>query len=215
MDSTLVNIDINQLPSILQQFQNQLTAVQEKVQQHENLLLRLDLLEKENEVLKKNLQAREQEIKILHAKLSAPATTSITLTTKDEGNKPAAAKKSKNLPDLATEIKKRLAFGPGVDLGRILDICFPASDLVGILRHVQYVTEITDRMKVCLADVIPSFDPLDPKNITDPKYDSLSTVEREDLSTEFVNTRCGQTLTFLRPLNVSGVGHYFAQQGWI
>lgn len=103
----------------------------------------------------------------------------------------------------------------GVDLGRVLDICFPASEVIGILLHIQYVTEFTDLMKACQSDIVTGFDALDPKHIGDPRYADLTGNAREELIYEFTNTRCLQTLSFLRPLNVSGVGKYFVTEGWI
>ncbi|KAK4514783.1 uncharacterized protein ATC70_002386 [Mucor velutinosus] len=103
----------------------------------------------------------------------------------------------------------------GVDLGRVLDICFPASDVIGILVHVQYVQDFTALLEACEAEFFFDFDPLDPANIADPKYDSLTLDQRTVLIMEFTATRCLQTLAFLRPLNVSGVGKYFVEQGWI
>ena len=103
----------------------------------------------------------------------------------------------------------------GVELGRVLDICFPASDVIGILVHVQYVQDFTALLKACEAEFFLDFDPLDPANIADPKYDSLTLDQRTALVMEFTAARCLQTLAFLRPLNVSGVGKYFVEQGWI
>jgi hypothetical protein len=103
----------------------------------------------------------------------------------------------------------------GIDTGRVLDICFPASGVIGVLLHVQYVDTFLARMQKCEAEIIENFEPLDPKHIADPQYDSLDFDARESLISEFTNTRALQTLSFLRPLNVSGVGKYFVSAGWI
>lgn len=113
-----------------------------------------------------------------------------------------------------TEVRSKFRKA-GVDNGRILDICFPASGVIGILMHIQYVPIFCDIMAKLEADIIRDFDPLDPANIADPKYDSLSPADREDLIHEFVEIRATQTLSFLRPLNVSSVGKYFESLGWI
>ena len=49
MDSNLQNVDLLQLFRTVQEQQQQLTLLADKVQQHDNLLARLDLLEKEND----------------------------------------------------------------------------------------------------------------------------------------------------------------------
>ncbi|KAI8635735.1 hypothetical protein BD408DRAFT_323001, partial [Parasitella parasitica] len=103
----------------------------------------------------------------------------------------------------------------GVDTGRVLDICFPASGVIGVLLHLQYVDSFLACMKKCEAEIIDNFEPLDPKHIADPHYADLDNEEREQLIYEFTNTRALQTLSFLRPLSVSGVGKYFVSAGWI
>ncbi|GAN11839.1 hypothetical protein MAM1_1083d11450, partial [Mucor ambiguus] len=113
-----------------------------------------------------------------------------------------------------SEVRKHLA-NASVDLGRVLDICFPASHIIGVLLHVQYVEEFTALLTKAKGELFPSFDPLDPNNIADPKYAGLSDDDRHALIHEFTEARCLQTLSFLRPLNVSGVGKYFVQKGWI
>lgn len=266
MLENLQDFDINQLPQLLHQFQQQLTSVQEKVQQHESLLLRMDKLEKENSTLKKDLQNKDLVIEKLQGQLTGHPTytTNPPLEGGKESSQQAlpkphvteskyvnAAKTGAKVPDPARSAKKRVAAGRlfksaaakgpqgyqsvyigrsgkiqrseirstfrkvGVDTGRVLDICFPASGVIGILLHTQYVDTFIDLMKNCEAEIIEGFDPLDPKHIADPKYDSLSANERESLMYEFTNTRALQTLSFLRPLNVSGVGKYFVSAGWI
>ncbi|EPB80990.1 hypothetical protein HMPREF1544_12316 [Mucor circinelloides 1006PhL] len=124
MDLNLNNMDISQIATVLQQFQHQLTAVQEKVQHHDNLLARLDMLEKENEDLKKNLLDRDLVIKNLQSQLSVTGTTAPTPAPAKTGtstatpNQPvtapsyaSAAKKGKSRPDPATTTKRRLAAG--------------------------------------------------------------------------------------------------------
>jgi hypothetical protein len=265
MTLNLATLDIGQIATVLEQLQLQLTAVQEKVQHHDNLLLRMDMLEKENENLKKNLQDRDLALEKLRAQLlGSTERTPILGETEGEQSpkgvtqRPATdasfvtiARRNAHRPDPTVQVKRKIALGrifktveskgpqgyqyvyigrskklqrseirstlrkAGVDLGRILDICFPASEVIGLLLHVQYVTEFTDLMKACQADIVTDFDPLDPKNIADPKYSNMSSNEREELMYEFTNTRCLQTLAFLRPLNVNGVGKYFVTEGWI
>lgn len=266
MLQNLQNFDINQLPQLLQQLQQQITGLQEQVHQYDSILLRMDKLEQENNTLKKDLQNKDLVIEKLQGQLTShPMNTTnpsleggievsqqATYKPKDTMSKYVnVAKSSAHLPDPARSAKKRVAAGRlfksaaakgpqgyqyvyigrsgkierseirstfrkvGVDTGRILDICFPASGVIGILLHTQYVDNFLDLMKKCEAEIIEGFDPLDPKHIADPKYESLSALERESLIYEFTNTRALQTLSFLRPLNVSGVGKYFLSAGWI
>ncbi|KAK4513035.1 uncharacterized protein ATC70_013035 [Mucor velutinosus] len=261
------SMDLNQLIQTVQEQQQQLISLTERVQQHDNLLARLDLLEKENGELKNQLQAKDLAIEKLQGQLSsrrtnqgAPASSQVTppqelVTTHQpdatQGSYASAARKGAQHRDPARTTKRRLAAGrmfqttttkgqqgyqyvylgrsgkilrsevryqlrrAGIDTGRVLDICFPATGVIGILLHIQYVEEFFACMRKCEADHIENFQPLDPNNIADPKYADLAIEEREQLIYEFTNTRALQTLSFLRPLNVSGVGKYFVSAGWI
>lgn len=261
-------MDLNQLIQSVQEQQQQLISLTERVQQHDHLLARLDLLEKENGDLKKQLEAKDLAIAQLQGQFSARGTNQDASTTSSNVVLPqpepatttsgatdngylAAARKGAQRQDSARTQKRRLAAGRlfqtiatkgpqgyqyvyigrsgkilrsevrselrkvGIDTSRVLDICFPATGTIGILLHVQYVSEFQDCMRKYEAELINDFEPLDPANLADPKFDALSSGEREHLIYELTNKRALQTLKFLRPLNVSGVGKYFLSAGWI
>ncbi|KAI9324106.1 hypothetical protein BD770DRAFT_297690, partial [Pilaira anomala] len=113
-----------------------------------------------------------------------------------------------------SEVRSRLRRS-GVDTGRILDVSFPVSGVLGVLMHVQYVKEFTATMKKVSAQVFDTFDPLDPKNLADPKYASLSEDGRAQQMHSLVYDRALDTLSFLRPLLVGPVARSFLQLGWI
>ncbi|KAK4509923.1 uncharacterized protein ATC70_008072 [Mucor velutinosus] len=123
----------------------------------------------------------------------------------------SAARKGAQHRDPARTTKRRLAAGrmfqtattkgqqgyQYVYLGRS-DICFPATGVIGILLHIQYVEEFLACMRKCEADHIENFQPLDPNNIADPKYADLAIEEREQLIYEFTNTvLCKPSLSFV------------------
>lgn len=112
------------------------------------------------------------------------------------------------------EVRKNLRQA-GVDLGRILDICFPASGVIGLLVHVQYEAELVEIMKQAQATVSTEFDPTDVKHLADPKYDSLSLDAREFEMSSIIRNRCLQTLEHLRPVQVASVARYFNSLGWL
>ncbi|KAK4513039.1 histone deacetylase and transcriptional regulator, partial [Mucor velutinosus] len=102
-----------------------------------------------------------------------------------QGSYASAARKGAQHRDPARTTKRRLAAGrrsgkilrsevryqlrrAGIDTGRVLDICFPATGVIGILLHIQYVEEFLACMRKCEADHIENFQPLDPNNIADP-----------------------------------------------
>ncbi|KAI7867301.1 hypothetical protein BDF14DRAFT_1726722 [Spinellus fusiger] len=68
----------------------------------------------------------------------------------------------------------------GLDTGRILDVCFPAHSVLGLLVYFQYETEVkevfTKRHYFYLDN---GFDPLDPKHLADPKYSQFSEQQLE------------------------------------
>ncbi|CEP12101.1 hypothetical protein [Parasitella parasitica] len=270
----LSNFDINRLPEFLEHLQQQLISVQQKVQEHDHLLERMNQLEKENQVLKKDIVTKDLVIQELQSQIARgsarttlqsdanqqslpgvqaqqPATQDTQPAAVTQSGYLNAAKSGAKRSDPVRTAKRRLAAGRlfksaalkgpqgyqyvyigrsgkilrseirsafrkvGVDTGRVLDICFPASGVIGVLLHTQYVETFTACMQKCEAEIIENFEPLDPKHIADPQYDALTSEERESLIYEFTNTRALQTLSFLRPLNVSGVGRYFVSAGWI
>ena len=113
-----------------------------------------------------------------------------------------------------SEVRSRLR-RIGVDTGRILDISFPASGVLGVLMHVQYADQFTATMQKAGAEIIKDFDPLDPKHLADPKFSAASETERAQELALIVNARSVQTLSFLRPLVVRSVARSFLEWGWI
>lgn len=264
-NNTLQPMDLSQLIQFVQQQQQQLTSLADRVKQHDNLLARLDLLEKENGELKKILNDKDLVIAKLQGQLSdtrpaqVPAPSSevvqpqepVSATNEAPKSFASAARKGAQQRDPARSAKRRLAAGRlfqtsatkgkkgyqyvylgrsgkvlrsevrhqlrqiGVDTSRVLDICFPATGVIGVLLHVQYATEFLGFMRQAKADCISKFEPLDPANLADPKFADLTPLEREHLIYQLTNKRALQTLSFLRPLNVSGVGQYFLESGWI
>jgi hypothetical protein len=112
------------------------------------------------------------------------------------------------------EVRSRLRRA-GVDTGRVIDVCFPASGVIGVLLHTQYVEKFTELMTVAEAEFIKNFDPLHPDHLADPKFVSLSNDARADEMASIVHSRCLNTLAFVRPLLVSSVGRSFVDLGWI
>jgi len=59
MDVQHQQLDLQQLPQLFLQLQQQLQGLQQQVQQHSNILSRLDALEEENNSLKKDNRAKD------------------------------------------------------------------------------------------------------------------------------------------------------------
>ncbi|OAD68531.1 hypothetical protein PHYBLDRAFT_150120 [Phycomyces blakesleeanus NRRL 1555(-)] len=103
----------------------------------------------------------------------------------------------------------------GVDTGRLLDINFPARGVIGVLVYVQYLEEFKSQIACAKVSLIDSFDPLDPKNVADPKFANLSLSGLETQTLVLQNACCSQALKFLCPHLVLPVAHFFIQSGWI
>ncbi|KAI8046998.1 uncharacterized protein B0P05DRAFT_482171 [Gilbertella persicaria] len=113
-----------------------------------------------------------------------------------------------------SEVRSRLRRS-GVDTGRILDISFPASGVLGLLMHVQYVEQFTATMQKVGAELIGGFDPLDPKHLADPKFAALSVDDRAQQMHSLVHDRALDTLSFVRPVVVGPLARSFMELGWI
>ncbi|KAI9245816.1 hypothetical protein EDC94DRAFT_687183, partial [Helicostylum pulchrum] len=106
----------------------------------------------------------------------------------------------------------------GIDNSRILDINFPAHGVIGVLIHLQYVDKFAAIIKKIGADLITDFDPLDPSNLADPKYDSYTTEAREETAFALQHARCINALSHLRiskPYQVKPVGYSLVDLGFI
>lgn len=112
------------------------------------------------------------------------------------------------------EVRSRLRRA-GVDTGRVLDVCFPASGVIGILLHTQYVAKFTEIMTKAEAEFIKDFEPLHPDHLADPKFISFSDSARADEMAKIVHSRSLNTLAFVRPVLVPSVGRSFVDLGWI
>ncbi|KAG2171678.1 hypothetical protein INT43_008058 [Umbelopsis isabellina] len=67
-----------------------------------------------------------------------------------------------------SEIRSRLC-DVGIDTSRVLDIIYPARDVIGLLVHVQYQALLKETLLQKKIKTTDSFDPLDPKHIADPQ----------------------------------------------
>ncbi|KAI9363174.1 hypothetical protein BD770DRAFT_309866, partial [Pilaira anomala] len=106
----------------------------------------------------------------------------------------------------------------GIDISRVLDISFPAHGIIGVLVHCQYAPTFISTMKRVNAELFEDFDPLDPKHIADPQYESCSQAGRQDLAAQLQYKRCMNALTYLqasRPYQVKPVGYSLVQLGYI
>ncbi|OAD67745.1 hypothetical protein PHYBLDRAFT_72156 [Phycomyces blakesleeanus NRRL 1555(-)] len=103
----------------------------------------------------------------------------------------------------------------GVDTSHLLYINFSACGVIRILVHVQYLEEFNSQLASAKVSLVNNFDPLDPKNVADPKFANLSVSGLETQALALQNARCIQALKFLRSHLVLPVAHFFVQSEWI
>jgi hypothetical protein len=87
-----------------------------------------------------------------------------------------------------------------INNSRVLDIQYPTPHVISFLVHHDYVYTFTSTMHMKGRGCSPlvDFDPCDPKNLLDPKYDSLSPSLRAEKAAEIENLRCLRALSFVR-----------------
>jgi ribosomal protein L37AE/L43A len=98
---------------------------------------------------------------------------------------------------------------------RILDIHYPDRNVVALLVHNDYVSELRKqlgRFKVTLKD---DFDPCDPKVLRDPKYADLSSEERANFALMHHSDRMARALNYIRAPVKYAVARFFYSKGWI
>jgi len=97
------------------------------------------------------------------------------------------------------EIRRTLQ-GINLNNSRVLDIQYPVPNVISFLVHHDYVYTFTSTMHLKGRGCSPllDFDPCDPKNLLDPKFDSLSPSLRAEKAVEIENLRCLRALSFVR-----------------
>ncbi|CAO0801941.1 unnamed protein product [Mucor circinelloides] len=97
------------------------------------------------------------------------------------------------------EIRRTLQ-GINLNNSRVLDIQYPIPNVISFLVHHDYVYTFTSTMHLKGRGCSPllDFDPCDPKNLLDPKFDSLSPSLRAEKAVEIENLRCLRALSFVR-----------------
>ena len=95
---------------------------------------------------------------------------------------------------------RRLLHAIKINNSRVLDIQYPVPNVVSFLVHHDYACTFTSTMHLKGRGCSPllDFDPCDPKNLLDPKYDSLSPSLRAEKAVEIENLRCLRALSFVR-----------------
>jgi hypothetical protein len=113
-----------------------------------------------------------------------------------------------------SEVRSRLR-SVGVDTARVLDIIYPARDVLGLLVHAQYLPLIRETLLKQKIHQLASFDPLDTTHIADPKHASLTTDDRCRLAVDLHRERLLRGLEKMRPHVRPAVTRSYVEIGWI
>ncbi|KAI9490831.1 hypothetical protein BDB00DRAFT_734334, partial [Zychaea mexicana] len=102
----------------------------------------------------------------------------------------------------------------GIGNSRVLDIQYPARQLVGILVHNDYAPTVKEKLQ-SINIKTTTFDPLDPKNIHDPKYKDESRDTKAQIALELQYQRALRSLQYIREPVKYAVARAFHDCGWI
>ncbi|KAJ1966870.1 hypothetical protein IWQ62_002199 [Dispira parvispora] len=116
-----------------------------------------------------------------------------------------------------TEVRRNLRL-LGAEPRRIIDVSFPARNIIGLLIHRGFQEEFEQLLSTAKVSVIKNFDPLDPVHVADPKYKSLDVSSRSDVALRLQNQRSILSLQYLAKYRAplfAPVAREYLNQGWI
>ncbi|KAI8077403.1 uncharacterized protein B0P05DRAFT_455155, partial [Gilbertella persicaria] len=100
----------------------------------------------------------------------------------------------------------------GVTNGRVLDIHYPARNVVALLVHNDYRQQLIDTLKKSKVEALESYSPLDPNNLVDPIYNNKSIAEKTKIAAEKHNQRLVRALPFIREHISKAVASFFLKE---
>ena len=100
----------------------------------------------------------------------------------------------------------------GIINGRILDIHYPARNVVALLVHVNYKQELIDTLLKSKVSNIEKYDPTNPSTISDPQYNDISIEEKTKLAEKKHNERIVRALPFIRNHISRSVAAFFVKE---
>jgi TolA-binding protein len=102
----------------------------------------------------------------------------------------------------------------GIQTHRILDIHYPARNTIGLMVHEDYETAI--RNSLSKHDIpLLDFDPLDPNNLENPKYEDMEVTARYEQAVYNQKTRLLRALSHVREHVYTPLARTLIAQGWL
>lgn len=102
-----------------------------------------------------------------------------------------------------------------INTSSVLDIFYPASKVVCLLIHNDYVSTAVSLLEKESLVPILDFNPIDPRHLADPKYQDASSQERTAQMQIIHQTQIARTLNFLRCPVKLAVARDYHRKGWI
>ncbi|KAG0764393.1 hypothetical protein G6F16_006911 [Rhizopus arrhizus] len=120
-------------------------------------------------------------------------------------------------------IRRRLPIGQirsrlrqlNINTRRILNIHYSDRDLIALLIHNDYETGLHSLLKKFEIPVQDGYDPLDPSNLRDPKYDDCGEADRTCAARGLFLCRILRALDHLRGPIKRAVANFFANKGYM
>ncbi|CAO3631612.1 unnamed protein product [Mucor fragilis] len=103
----------------------------------------------------------------------------------------------------------------GIQSKKLLDVYFPGKRMAAVLFPDSYLDEAIDMLEKNDFIILTDFNPLDSKNLGDPKYKSLSKEERNEIFRDFHEKQMRRAIDRIRYPTKSYVYSDFYKKGWI
>ncbi len=116
-----------------------------------------------------------------------------------------------------TEVRRNLRL-LGAEPRRIVDVSFPARNVIGLLIHRGFEAEFEGLLTKAKVATLKDFDPLDPAHVADPKYKDLDTSARFGVALRLQNQRSLLSLQYMakhRAPLFGPVAREYVQLGWV
>lgn len=113
-----------------------------------------------------------------------------------------------------TSVRKKVGM-LGLENWRILDVYHPTTRVVALLVHNDYASTATSKLGTAGIKLINDFDPRDPSNLRDIKYQDLSENEKQQKMVQIHTSHLLTALDRMRPTVRPAVARDFIAKQWI
>ncbi|KAI8046932.1 uncharacterized protein B0P05DRAFT_454044, partial [Gilbertella persicaria] len=103
----------------------------------------------------------------------------------------------------------------GLDNSRVLDVHYPARNVVALLIHSAYKEDLLKVMAKYSLPVLTDFDPFSGANVKDPAFASLDADALSAKARELQQARLVRALGYIREQVRRQVAYDFVRQGWL